>query len=188
MKRLKIECLQRKSHIKERGYDNYWDMPFDKSLPIKMIVIDECQELFELTGLDKEKDEYKKEMINIVQVMIKKYRTLGVFVILATQRPTADVVPTGIRGNVGFKISLRTDDTTSEKVILGTTDEDITPINIGLVNTEGMAVTILGDKREYVRFAYIDNDLINEQIDRLLERRRQELSEEVDFDNIESIL
>lgn len=188
LKRLKIECLQRKAQIKERGYDNYWDMPFDKSLPIKMIVIDECQELFELTGLDKEKDEHKKEMINIVQVMIKKYRTLGVFVILATQRPTADVLPTGIRGNVGFKISLRTDDTTSEKVILGTTDEDITPINIGLVSTEGMAVTTLGDKREYVRFAYIDNDLINEQIDRLVEERRNELSEEVDFDNIESIL
>lgn len=188
LRRLKVECLQRKPKIAEKGYDNYWDMPFDKSLPIKMIVIDECQELFELTETDKEKDEYKREMITIVKAMLRKYRTLGVFVVLATQRPTASVVPTDIRGNVGFKIGLRTDDTTSEKVILGSTDEDITPTKIGLVNTEGMAVTVLGDKREYVRFAYIDNNLIEEQVGRLIERRRQELSEEVDFDNIESIL
>lgn len=188
LRRLKVECLQRKTQIKEKGYENYWDMPFDKSLPIKMIVIDECQELFELTETDKEKDEYKREMIMIVKAMLRKYRTLGVFVILATQRPTANVVPTDIRGNVGFKIGLRTDDTTSEKVILGSTDEDITPTKIGLVNTEGMAVTILGDKREYVRFAYIDNDLIEEQVERLIEKRRKELSEKIDFSNIESIL
>lgn len=188
LRRLKAECLQRKPYIKEKGYDNYWDMPFDKSLPIKMIVIDECQELFELTETDKEKDEYKREMIKIVKAMLRKYRTLGVFVILATQRPTANVVPTDIRGNVGFKIGLRTDDTTSEKVILGSTDEDITPTKIGLVNTEGMAVTVLGDKREYVRFAYIDNDLIEEQVERLIEKRRKELSEKIDFSNIESIL
>lgn len=51
--------------------------------------------------------------------IIQRGRALGVIVLLATQRPSADVVPTSIRDIVGFRWALRCLTPTSSDMILG---------------------------------------------------------------------
>ncbi len=78
-----------------------------------VFVVDECQELFS-------HPEYGKEAYELATAIIKRGRALGVILLLATQRPDKDSLPTGISANVGIRFCLRVMGQLENDMILGT--------------------------------------------------------------------
>lgn len=78
-----------------------------------VFVVDECQELFT-------HDDYGKEAGELATAIIKRGRALGVMLILATQRPDKDSLPTGVSANVGTRFCLRVMGQVENDMVLGT--------------------------------------------------------------------
>lgn len=75
--------------------------------------IDECQELFA-------HEKFGKEAEALCVPIIKRGPALGVMLMLATQRPDKDSLPTGISANVGIRFCLRVMGQVENDMILGT--------------------------------------------------------------------
>ncbi|WP_346074226.1 FtsK/SpoIIIE domain-containing protein [Saccharopolyspora thermophila] len=86
-----------------------------KSLGLHPIVIgvDECQVWFE-------HDEYGDELEAIATDLVKRGPALGMILILATQRPDAKSLPTGISANVSTRFCLKVQGQTENDMVLGT--------------------------------------------------------------------
>jgi DNA segregation ATPase FtsK/SpoIIIE, S-DNA-T family len=71
-----------------------------------VVAIDECQELFG-------NKQFGAEAGELDERIIKLGRAFGVILLLATQRPDKDSLPTGITANVGTRLALRVTDQTT---------------------------------------------------------------------------
>ena len=78
-----------------------------------VVFIDEVQELFRHS-------KYGKEAGEICEKVIKLGRALGVIILLGTQIPDKDSLPTGITRNVNTRFCLSVADQTANDMILGT--------------------------------------------------------------------
>jgi DNA segregation ATPase FtsK/SpoIIIE, S-DNA-T family len=78
-----------------------------------MCAIDECQNLFA-------HDKFGKQAGEDATFIIKIGRALGVFLILATQRPDKESLPTGVSGNVSTRFCLKVAGQVENDMILGT--------------------------------------------------------------------
>ncbi|GAA4554374.1 cell division protein FtsK [Pseudonocardia xishanensis] len=78
-----------------------------------LLGIDECQELFS-------HPDYGKEAERLCEAIIKRGPALGIVLILATQRPDAKSLPTGVSANVGIRFCLRVMGQVENDMILGT--------------------------------------------------------------------
>jgi DNA segregation ATPase FtsK/SpoIIIE, S-DNA-T family len=78
-----------------------------------VVAIDECQELFTHPDLGKEAGD-------LAERVIKLGRALGIVLLLATQRPDARSLPTGVSANVGTRLCLRVMGQLENDMILGT--------------------------------------------------------------------
>jgi DNA segregation ATPase FtsK/SpoIIIE, S-DNA-T family len=78
-----------------------------------VVAIDECQELFSHPDLGKEAGE-------LAERVIKLGRALGVVLLLATQRPDARSLLTGVSANVGTRFCLRVMGQLENDMVLGT--------------------------------------------------------------------
>lgn len=76
-------------------------------------VFDECQNLFA-------DSEYGKQAGEDAEFCIKVGRALGVILVLATQRPDKDSLPTGVSGNVSIRFCLKVAGQVENDMILGT--------------------------------------------------------------------
>jgi DNA segregation ATPase FtsK/SpoIIIE, S-DNA-T family len=117
-----------------------------------VIAIDECQELFC-------HPEYGKEAGELCTAIIKRGRALGVILLLATQRPDAKSLPTGVSSNIGVRFCLRVMGQTENDMILGTSmyqngirASTFTPKDKGIGYLVGAS-----DEPQIVRSAYVDN-------------------------------
>jgi S-DNA-T family DNA segregation ATPase FtsK/SpoIIIE len=91
------------------------DLAAKKSLGLAPIVlaVDECQELFTHPL-------YGSEAAELCLRLIKLGPAVGIIIVLATQRPDRDSLPTGISANAGVRFCLRVMDQISNDMILGT--------------------------------------------------------------------
>lgn len=80
---------------------------------LKVAVFDECQNLFM-------HPEHGEQAADDLAYVIRLGRALGIIVILATQRPDKDSLPTAIRGIVTARFCLKVPDYDSNDMILGT--------------------------------------------------------------------
>jgi DNA segregation ATPase FtsK/SpoIIIE, S-DNA-T family len=78
-----------------------------------VIGVDECQELFTHPT-------YGKEAEELCLPIIKRGPALGVVLVLATQRPDKDSLPTGISANMGLRFCLRVMGQLENDMVLGT--------------------------------------------------------------------
>ncbi|HSV68441.1 MAG TPA: FtsK/SpoIIIE domain-containing protein [Mycobacteriales bacterium] len=116
-----------------------------------VVGIDECQELFTHPVHGKEAGE-------LATAIIKRGRALGVILILATQRPDKDSLPTGVSANVGTRFCLRVMGQIENDMILGTSAyknglraSTFTPKDRGIGYLVGAA-----DEPAITRSAYLD--------------------------------
>ena len=82
-------------------------------LPLLVVFIDEVQNLF------KHKD-HGAEAGDLAEFNIKVGRALGVILVLATQRPDKDSLPTGVSSSTSIRFCLRVMGQTENDMILGT--------------------------------------------------------------------
>ena len=86
---------------------NCVDYVYADEMKLLLVIVDELAELTQRSGqkdaLSKEQDELKGEIMGILQSIAQLGRSAGIHLLLATQRPSADVVPTILRNNLGFR-------------------------------------------------------------------------------------
>lgn len=78
-----------------------------------VFVVDEAQELFS-------HEDYGAEAGKLATKVIKRGRALGVILVLATQRPDKDSLPTGVSDNVSVRFCLRVMGQVPNDMVLGT--------------------------------------------------------------------
>ncbi|WP_116245612.1 DUF3631 domain-containing protein [Nocardiopsis sp. FIRDI 009] len=78
-----------------------------------VLAIDECQELFT-------HEDYKQEAAKLCEAIIKRGPALGIMLLLATQRPDAKSLPTGVASSIGIRFCLRVMGQTENDMVLGT--------------------------------------------------------------------
>ncbi|MDK1474929.1 cell division protein FtsK [Streptomyces sp. 549] len=117
-----------------------------------VLSIDECQELFMHPELGKEAGA-------LCTSIIKRGRALGVILLLATQRPDKDSLPTGISANVGSRFCLRVMGQTENDMVLGTSAyKSGTRATTFTKSDKGIGYLVgATDEPQIVRTYYLDN-------------------------------
>ncbi|WP_405916093.1 FtsK/SpoIIIE domain-containing protein [Streptomyces sp. NBC_00728] len=121
LKLLREEVMRRAGAIKKLPRDLCPDKRITRSIADKrslklwplLAVFDECQNLFA-------HPKYGKQAGEDAEFIIKLGRALGVILVLATQRPDKESLPTGISGNVSIRFALRVAGQVENDMILGT--------------------------------------------------------------------
>ncbi|GAA3254381.1 cell division protein FtsK [Dactylosporangium siamense] len=120
LRELRAECQKRAAIIKGLPKDVCPDNKVTpelarriKGLHWLVAGFDECQELFA-------HPEFGKEAGELAEKIIKLGRALGVILLLATQRPDAKSLPTGVSANVGTRYCLRVMGQLENDMVLGT--------------------------------------------------------------------
>lgn len=96
-----------------------------------VIVIDEAAELLDTTGADKERKEFIKEVTNSLSRIARIGRAFGIHLVIATQRPDANIIPGQIKNNIDCRICGRADNTLSIIILDNGSAADIPKSKIG---------------------------------------------------------
>ncbi|MEV0090067.1 FtsK/SpoIIIE domain-containing protein [Streptomyces sp. NPDC050738] len=121
LKLLREEVMRRAASMKKLPRDLCPDKRITRQIADKralklwplLAIFDECQNLFA-------HPKYGKAAGEDAEFVIKLGRALGVMLVLATQRPDKDSLPTGISGNVSIRFALRVAGQVENDMILGT--------------------------------------------------------------------
>ena len=108
-------------HMEKRlssGMD-YWSMNEESRPKLLVLILDEVQTWFNPASRSKADKEAAAERESLIRDLIQRGRSAGVLVILASQRITADIIPTGIRDLCGLKIVGRVTRLEDAELVLG---------------------------------------------------------------------
>ena len=83
-------------------------------VPLHVVVIDELA--FYLGGQDRKQ---RLEITELSRDLVSRGRAAGIIVLAATQKPSADVIPTQIRDLFGFRVALRCSTPQASDTVLG---------------------------------------------------------------------
>lgn len=118
------ELESRKTLLCQSGCHNIDDYN-DNSIknPLQRIIIgcDEIAEVLDKTGLDKAQKEIVGKIEMRLSIIARQGRAFGIHLVIATQRPDANILCGQIRNNIDMRICGRADDVLS-KIILDNTD------------------------------------------------------------------
>lgn len=89
------------------GESNFWNSPITPERPVELIVIDEAQNWLEKAGRPKQEKEKLERIEALIKVLIKKGRSAGFHVALASQKPDSSTINTSIRDLCGRRVSFR---------------------------------------------------------------------------------
>lgn len=116
------ELQQRKGVFRENGSPNLdeYNKHAEKSLQRYIFACDEVAEMLDKTGLSKEQKEKVGQIESKLAVIARQGRAFGIHLILATQRPDANIIPGQIKSNLDFRVCGRAD-TVLSQIILDST-------------------------------------------------------------------
>lgn len=152
----------RLKNIPEGQPTNFWRRKPSTDEPFVVLAIDECQTYFDSSGKSKE-DKVQIARINAaVENIVKKGRSAGVFILLMTQKPTSESIPTAIRDNAGTRICFHVKARAAETAVLGdmpdTLDEVARAISIPPNRIGGAVMADESGRRVYVRASYLPEE------------------------------
>lgn len=161
--------LRNKQIYESRGSSNFWDKGPDREFPLKLLVMDEVQMYLDPNQYakhEKEEREQVQQIQSLVAKLIRMGRTAGIFVILATQKPTADSIPTAIRDNTGIRVSFRVETTDSAVAILGNSVSSavVSPMDIPMERRGQAVLKLENSDFEMIRFSFIDGREAEEHV------------------------
>lgn len=105
------ELEARKVILKESGLSNIDEYNRQNSKKLKRVVFacDEVAELLDKTGLSKEAKAGVAEIEGYLSTIARQGRACGIHLILATQRPDANILPGQIKNNLDYRVCGRAD-------------------------------------------------------------------------------
>ena len=94
----------------------------NRNAKMKRIIVacDEVAELLDTTGADKDINTQIKRITGMLSTIARQGRAFGIHLIIATQRPDADILPGQIKNNINCRICGRADEVLS-RIILDST-------------------------------------------------------------------
>jgi hypothetical protein len=129
------------------GQPNLWSAGPSPLHPVVVVVIDECQAYLDVRSHStKEAKAIGAEIDSLVRDLVKRGRSAGIVVVLSTQRPTADSIPTSTRDNCALRVcfSVRTREAATSVLGEFSTDSEISPVGaptgVGVSSVEGVQV------------------------------------------------
>jgi S-DNA-T family DNA segregation ATPase FtsK/SpoIIIE len=85
-------------------------------IPFVLLVIDEIAFFSATVGTKASQDDF----VRLLRDLVARGRAAGIIVVAATQRPSADIVPTSLRDIFGYRVAFRCTTDASSDIILGT--------------------------------------------------------------------
>lgn len=139
----------------------------DIDLRPRFIVVDEVQEATE-------DPEHGADVIRDLKYLAKQGRSGGVKLILATQKPDADAIPSAIRSVLPTRVALRCEDWTTSDMILGSSRfraSDMPPVGgAAIIKLAGDGGAVMGLSR--LRLHYVNAAAAAAAVDRIVAMRR----------------
>lgn len=96
-------------------------------LPRLIFACDEVAEVLDSTGLDKTDKELRRKIESRLATLARLGRAFGIHLILATQRPDANILPGQIKNNLDFRVCGRADNVLSQIILDNTSAADQIP-------------------------------------------------------------
>jgi DNA segregation ATPase FtsK/SpoIIIE, S-DNA-T family len=104
-------------------------------LDVIVCVLDELAYFSVTIGTKEEQEEFK----TLVRDLVARGRAAGIIVIAATQRPSADIIPTSLRDLFGYRVAFRCTTDSSSDIVLsngwgkeGHSAKNIHPTDLGV--------------------------------------------------------
>ena len=121
--KLIIELHRRKVMFSDIDCPNIDEYNRREYSPLQRIIFacDEVAELLDKTGLDKKQKEQISQIEASIASIARLGRAFGIHLILATQRPDANIISGQIKNNIDYRVCGRADDVLSQ-IILDKTD------------------------------------------------------------------
>ncbi len=143
-------------------------------MDIVLVVVDEIALYAATLGSKDQREEFQI----LLRDVVARGRAVGIPVVGATQRPSADIIPTSLRDIFGYRCAFRCTTDVSSDIILGFgwasqgyTANDIAPEDAGI----GWLLSEGGRPRRF-KAAYLSDTDIDYLVDRALYTRRPNLS------------
>lgn len=123
------ELQRRKNLFREAGYANISDYNKNSAVPLQrhIFACDEVAEVLDKTGLTKEQKERIGLIENRLSIIARQGRAFGIHLILATQRPDANILSGQIRNNIDCRVCGRADTILSQIILDNTTAAEQIP-------------------------------------------------------------
>ena len=123
------ELERRKKLFRDTGCANIGDYNKHSAVPLQrhIFACDEVAEVLDKTGLTKEQKERIGLMENRLSIIARQGRAFGIHLILATQRPDANILSGQIRNNIDCRVCGRADTILSQIILDNTTAAEQIP-------------------------------------------------------------
>ena len=123
------EQQRRKALFRETGCANISDYNKQSAVPLQrhIFACDEVAEVLDKTGLTKEQKERIGLIENRLSMIARQGRAFGIHLILATQRPEANILSGQIRNNIDCRVCGRADTILSQIILDNTTAAEQIP-------------------------------------------------------------
>ena len=123
------ELERRKTLLRDTGCANISDYNKRSAVPLQrhIFACDEVAEVLDKTGLTKEQKERIGLIENRLSIIARQGRAFGVHLILATQRPDANILSGQIRNNIDCRVCGRADTILSQIILDNTTAAEQIP-------------------------------------------------------------
>lgn len=151
------------------GTSNFWSAPLSSTNPVLLVLIDEVQQLLPAAFSAKDDKQIASEIETILKSLVRLGRSAGCVVVLSTQRPTADAIPTAIRDNAEVRICFNVRNRDSAVAVLGelTSEDAVSPVGL----PQGVGVSFIDDALRKFRAPFVAEAVVAEFV-----RRHQSLT------------
>ncbi len=151
------ELENRKTLLRESGCANIseYNEHYGKQLKRIIFACDEVAEVLDKTGLSKEAKEIVTKIEGKLSVIARQGRAFGIHLILATQRPDANILTGQIRNNIDYRVCGRADNVLSQIILDNTEAADNIP-----KDSQGLFIT--HDKTIFQGFLFDEKTVFNE--------------------------
>lgn len=154
--------------VARRGYDRDW--------PLILVVIDEVAELVVADGPSKEAKDHATALVRLLSRLVRLGRAAGISVVLSTQKPTADALPTVIRDAAAVKVATKCTAREQARAFLGdfADNASVCPTQISRA-LRGVAVTDTPDAGPLMVRAHFIPEKVRRQVVEATAHLRREL-------------